>query len=362
MLHKLRIKRILMITSVLLLCLSGVVIAYYVGMVKGAAIQKTQFEQSLKSKKKNSAQNALMNRLKSLNFSGSAILVRHGQILAQYSHGFSNAKKGTLNNINTMYEIDSMQKSLTAGILMNQVQRKHLSINSSIGNFYHDFKSNTKITVANLLHMNSGLSTKGVVTPKFTDDAQLIKENINKLIIKPQDYGKYRYTPVNYLLLAGIAEKVSHESYETLFKKQYVRQTHLKHTKMAYEIAHKRKVANGYNDENYVQSNGANNNQAHAELGTGQVFMSIKDLYTAEKTLVKNKAFQALYQMGHNYGGGFYLHPDYYQANGTGYGYFGTILLSHDGEDAVVLMSNTQNVKRNEVLQGASVLMRQYCL
>lgn len=343
------------------------VIIFSLGFCSGVQWQRSQHgpaqqTTSVSNKNSLSMNQTLASTLSPLGFSGTAIVFRHGHPVATYCHGWANRQTHQRNTINTMYEIDSMQKSLTAGILMRQVLAKRVTLNDSIGKFYPTFKPDTKITVRRLLQMSSGLNTKGVVTPKYTSDRQLIQANLQQLIIAPAKFNQFQYTPVNYLLIAGICEQVAEQSYQTLFEQQYCQPLHLKHTQMAYAHKLNHEVARGYDDRNEQHSDGAGFDRAHAELGTGQVFMSATDFYQAERSLLTQPTFRELYQHTVPYSGGFYMHPRYYQTNGTGYGYFSTLLITPDSDNAVVIMSNTQNVNRSQTLQQATTLMEKLCL
>lgn len=312
------------------------------------------------------AQRELIQQFQAQHFSGTAIVIQKGKLVAQYSHGFANASTKQSNGLKTMYEIDSVQKSLTAGILAQQLNANKVKFTTPLARFYPRFKPEPQITVANALHMTSGLSTKTTLPGK--NDQAVLAANLRKLTYQPKNFGKFQYTPVNYTLLAGISEKLTHRSYQQLFTSTYIKPLGLKQTKFAYALGQTKLAAQGYYAKDYRQKQltVAKTKPAmiRGELGTGQVFMSVMDLYHAEQALVNGKITGAnhdlLYVKKGVYSGGFYVKQPYYQANGTGYGYNGSIAISHNGENAVLYLSNVQTNNRNQLLTAERKLMVKY--
>ena len=52
-------------------------------------------------------------------YSGTFVVVKNGKPIYQTSRGFANYANGIDNDKNTTYEIDSVQKSMTAAMIMN---------------------------------------------------------------------------------------------------------------------------------------------------------------------------------------------------------------------------------------------------
>lgn len=312
------------------------------------------------------AQRELTQQFQAANFSGTAIIIQKGRLVAQYSHGFANVSTKQGNGLKTMYEIDSVQKSLTAGILAQQLNANKVQFTTPLAHFYPRFKPEPQLTVAHALHMTSGLSTKATL-PGKTDQA-VLAANLRKLTYQPKNFGKFQYTPVNYVLLAGISEKLTHRSYRQLFTRTYIKPLGLKQTRFADALGQTPLAAQGYYAKDYHKKQltvaKPNRDLIRGELGTGQVFMSVLDLYHAEQALVNGKITGAsrdlLYVKKGVYSGGFYVKQPYYQANGTGYGYNGSIAISHNGQNAVLYLSNVQTNNRNQLLTAERKLMVKY--
>ncbi|WP_262315252.1 serine hydrolase domain-containing protein [Lacticaseibacillus parakribbianus] len=311
------------------------------------------------------AQTDLDATLSKLDFSGTAVIIKNGAIVASRASGLADAAANRPNTLDTMFQIDSLQKSLTAGLLVQQINAGKLAFTSRLGQFYQRF-AQSPITVADMLHMASGLAIKGVLTPTYVDDTQLVAANLGALADRPNLRGTFVYTPVNYLLLAGLGEQLSGQSYEAQFKQRYIDGLKLTHTQMAYALDHRLPIATGYKDAAYKTPQAPTTDRMHAELGTGQVYMSVTDLYRTERALVTGQLTGAsrnqLYQPGYRYSGGFYIHSDYYRTNGVGYGFYDTFRITPDGQNAVVLFSNVQDKSMPALGDAVTRLMQRYCL
>ncbi|WP_203632326.1 serine hydrolase domain-containing protein [Lacticaseibacillus suibinensis] len=339
-------------------------------VVKAKAQPAQKAGNSLPRAINNTMQEALERPLAQQHFSGTALMVKHNRIVAEYSAGYANAARKRLNTADTMFQIDSLQKSLTAGLVMQQMVLGKLALTTPVGQFYARLQGQPTLTVAHLLHMNSGLSTPHTLVPKYQSDAQLVAYDAAHLTVRPKTLGQYAYMPVNYVLLAGILEQVTQQDYQQLFMGLYRDRLALKHTAMAYDLSATQPVATGYSLKGsnlYAEPQFVSKDTMHAELGTGQVYMSATDLFRAEQALVSGKLLgvtpAALYPAGQHYGGGFYLNePQALHANGSGYGFLSTVQISRDGQSGVVILGNVQGQNRARFLNTATQLWQQYLL
>ncbi|WP_155723684.1 serine hydrolase, partial [Pediococcus acidilactici] len=91
-------------------------------------------------------------------FSGSAILVKNNQIVDSYTAGVEDNEGGKKNRLTTAYEIDSLQKSLTAGLVMTLVNRHEIALTDRLNQYITGIPGSAEITIRQLLDMTSGLS------------------------------------------------------------------------------------------------------------------------------------------------------------------------------------------------------------
>lgn len=292
----------------------------------------------------------LHNYFPSDHFSGVAALYRNGKRVATLAQGHATAQ--TANTALTMFEIDSVQKSLTAGLVMHEAMQGKLHLHDKLSQYFPQVPGADTITIRQLLDMASGLSVAGsFMSRDYVSDQVTVQRMLAKLRYTPSMNGVGKYQPANYVVLVGILMKVTGQSYQSLVENQYIKPLHLTHTRFAYD----RDVA-GVAAGHYLGKHGLSDAteaittqaQQHQELGTGQLMMSVDDLYTVESALLSgrliggNNASALLFAPGSltTYGGGMYQNGPYRSANGYGYGFECFLRITQSGRDAVIVMGN----------------------
>lgn len=250
----------------------------------------------------------------------------------------------TANNPNSAYLINSTQKILTAGLVMQQVDAHKLDLNAKLNQFYPNIPGGDKISVMNLLEMTSGLTASALGNSPYQNDDDNVNKLISSLNFDQSKLGQWNYQDVNYALLSHILEKATGQSYEQLFNNMYTDPLKLKHTGFMW---------NDDATKNRIQLAPATKpvdmNAVHGLLGAGSVAMSNDDLYNTTESLLDEKLLSdnsrvVIYGTGNNsphYRGGFYDNGSYFSANGAGYNYFTFLRISKDGKDAVIFQTNT---------------------
>ena len=239
-------------------------------------------------------------------------------------------------------------------MFMQAVQAKKVKLSNKLSKFYPEAPAASKITMRQLLQMTSGLIHRDTNygTPKYKNNQSDIKYDLKKTKFEQAYYNKRNYQPINYVLLAGIIEKVDHQSYEKVFTRTFIKKLKLKQTTFVWSNASSvpRKIlATSYSDNNTPIK--LNMNELRGEFGTGSVVMSNKDLYTTirailDGTLLSKRARNSLFEgssdavLGGNYGGGFYNFPTFHAANGSGNGYTNFVRVSNDGNSMIIMQTN----------------------
>ncbi|WP_125708108.1 serine hydrolase domain-containing protein [Companilactobacillus zhongbaensis] len=296
--------------------------------------------------------------VKKNNFCGSIYVVKNGHVLYEKSAGYADFGRRVKNSKTTSYEIDSIQKNLTAGILMNLVQQGKVNLTDHLSKYFPNVKGADQITLRQMLDMESGLTLKGNGPTKVLADPQLVDADIANINFDHLMLNKWQYSPINFVLLARIIEKVTGETYKEAFTQTYIVPLNLKETTFAYGSDNDVNKAQGYTNKIPVSANLNYHNpfittpfQTRDELGTGQVFMSPRDLFKVENYIVSGNLLtkqsrQTLFIPASisTYGGGFYNNHQSHSANGWGYGFQSVVHISDDGQTAVVIMSNYQRL------------------
>lgn len=313
-------------------------------------------------------QQQLEAKLNDNQFVGTGLMVKDGKVVAVYGRGYANAQRGQVNGADTAFQINSMQKCLTEFLVMKQVQAGKVKLSDHLSQYYPQVPGSTRITLAQMFTMTSGLSMNGMGSGPYNSDRDVVNNAIAHLQFTPSAWGQANYQPVNVVLLAGILEKVSGQTYQQLFEEQLIRPLQLQHTYFGYQIPAASLVATGYysagNLPSYEQPLALSPLQQHYELGTGQVFMSAEDFYRAVSSILNGKLLPAALiaeQFKGNsrdqYGGGLYNTEPFKSANGVGIYFRSTIHITPNGQDGVVLMTN-QSVSLNLIAGMAKDLQQ----
>lgn len=269
--------------------------------------------------------------LSSYNFLGNLTIYSNNKNIWTYT---------TDNISNTAYLINSVQKALTAGLVINEVKAGVLNLDDSVSEYYDKIPNSKNITLMNLLEMTSGLSQNGNLgTHPYNSDQDNAKQLIKSIKYDLNKFNRWNYQDVNYVLLSHILEKATNRSYENLFDDMYIKKLNLKNTYFMWSnnkniAPHKRKF---------------DMDETHGLLGAGSIAMSNDDLYKAissllNGTLLTKDEKAVIYAPGRNsthYRGGLYNREYYYSSNGAGYGYYTFVRISKDGKNAVVLQTNS---------------------
>ena len=126
--------------------------------------------------------------------------------------------------------IGSNSKAFTALIVLRLQEKGLLNINEPVVKYlpWFEFKNkevSNKITIKNLLHHTSGLSTGiGRIVHKKDENAERVRLKIIELLkgVKVDKYPikDFDYSSANYQLLGYIIENVTNKEYSTVFKEE----------------------------------------------------------------------------------------------------------------------------------------------
>lgn len=282
-----------------------------------------------------------------LHVKGSVLVIKNGKTLLKYA---------TANKTDTSYLINSVQKSMTAAMVMQEVQKKKLKLSDKLKKFYPDVEGSSSVTIANLLDMTSGLdiaSGEYLGTTKFVSEHDNMQSNIKKTVFDKAMLGKWHYTSLNYVYLCGILSKLENKDYEEIFRKTYIDKLNLKHTEFLW--ADKKKLQESHWVPGYEKKDGKYVKvsykdavrDAHNELGAGSIVMSNDDLaksirYILNGSILTANSRKILFkgEAPSYYNGGLYNLKDYESANGAGEGYYTFMRSTRDGKDMIIIQAN----------------------
>ncbi|MGM0138685.1 hypothetical protein IGI65_001132 [Enterococcus sp. DIV0755b] len=297
-------------------------------------------------------------RLKLENFVGTALIVKNGQIILQQGYGYQDFANQKRNSVASLYQIGSVQKSLTATLIYKQIEAGRLTLDTPLSQFFPQIYGSENITIKQMLHMTSGLALPEIPL-SVKNEAEVVNFAVNNAQIKYS--GRFFYSPVNYVLLAGILRQITHTSYAQLIQQTFANQMGLKIIEYPnwYQNSNHTVSYGGKDAADYSQVVTEKNGQFVRELGTGNLAMTTGDLYWYYHQLLSGKLvnptiLNAAWQRETKatYNGGQYDKGLYLRANGMIASQHCMVLISKDGQNAVLLLSNHGNVLNHKTLMN----------
>ena len=147
-------------------------------------------------------------------YAGTLLVARNGRVILNKGYGFADKENNVANTPNTIFDIGSNTKQVTAAAIMKLVDQKKLSTTDQLDKFFDNVPDDKKgITIHHLLTHTSGLDYGFGGDFDGTTKAEFLKKALaSKLIL---ERGEYKYSNADYSLLAAIIEEVSGTDYET---------------------------------------------------------------------------------------------------------------------------------------------------
>lgn len=330
----------------------------------GSFDQNVNYIQGTKTEKE------LTQLMKNRHFIGTVTLVKNNHLVYQQGFGYANQSQGLMNSGKVTYQIASIQKSMTAVLLMKTAAEKHFSLDTPVSKFYPQIQGTNLITLRNLLTMTSGITDQQPIK-KPANDKQFLQYTVSQVKINPQMIGKLHYQPVNFVLLAGIIQRENHMSYYKYFEKNIIKPLGLRYSYFYQNMNKYRTVqAQGYHFNPHRPTAYVPFKEKRAgydeQLGTGNLYMSNGDLYQTLRAFMNSSILtpqqtSALYSPGKTrskYLSGVYsiqqTVPQLFGQQYAGYHFHGAEFgfetigdISKDGADAVIFTSNAANYGAN---------------
>ncbi|MCM3025462.1 beta-lactamase family protein [Bacillus safensis] len=284
--------------------------------------------------------------LNEIGFSGTAMIVRNGEIVTNKGFGYADRKRKIQNNPLTAFYVGSSQKALIATAILQLEEKGKLQTSDPVSTYLPHFPNGHTITLKNLLTHTSGINGhiegNGVITPgDLIIDIE--RQGINR---QP---GVWGYKDSNYSVLAYIVAEVSGESYE-----QYITNHIFKPAGMTHAGFYKTYEKEPYPAAGYKLKGSKAVTPYMPDLsqlyGAGDMYMSAIDMYKFDQALIdgelySQKSYKKMFTPGSSstYGMGFYVAPGSYSSHGVMPGFNILNSFSKSGQTIVVLFSNIQN-------------------
>lgn len=152
-------------------------------------------------------------------FSGSVLVAKNSKSIFEKSVGFANIDRKIPNNLDTKFNLGSMNKMFTAVAIAQLAQQGKLNFKDPIGKYLPDYPNTeiAKVTIHQLLTHTGG--TEDIFGPDYDKNIEKLKEPKDYITLyglrppKFQPGSRFDYSNYGFVLLGAIIEKISGNTY-----------------------------------------------------------------------------------------------------------------------------------------------------
>lgn len=148
-----------------------------------------------------------------------------------FNYGKISRESNTAVDENTVYEIGSVTKLLTGNVIAQAAKEGKLKTDDFIDNYLpKEYKLSEeikgKIRISDLASHQSGLPDfdfKELIESNPKQPLDIDIEKVHELLNENttlKDYGEYRYSNINFVIMGMILEKVYHKNYDTILREK----------------------------------------------------------------------------------------------------------------------------------------------
>ena len=306
---------------------------------------------------------------------GSVLVAQQGKIIYQKGFGYRNAETKTPNDVNSIFQIGSITKQITAAVIMQLQEEGKLSVQDKLSQYFPGFSNGDKITIENLLTHTSGIYN-------YTNDTVIMKSDVTKHYSQeemmklfknyPLDFEpgtKWNYSNTAYSILGYIIEKVEKKPYERVVRERIFQPLGMVHSGFDFTNLSSPDKTKGYFSLN-PKPMPAPIVDSTIAFSAGAVYSTIGDLYKWDRAIYTNKILEpetwktvfTPYKNKYGYGWGIdSLYGRLFTAHSGGiHGYSSHILRFPADEVVVIAFDNSSsNVLSNLSKSLAAIVLGQ---
>ncbi|MEO6346718.1 MAG: serine hydrolase [Aquaticitalea sp.] len=283
--------------------------------------------------------NTYMDKQSEINkFGGTVLVMKNDSVILRKAYGTANMEWDINNTPDTKFVLASITKYFTALGITQLIERKQLSTDSKLSEFFPDYPKGDKVTIQMLLTHTAGL-------PLDFDEVYMDATNISRdsavAILEQKPYlfepgNKCKYSNIGYFLLSQIIEKVSGVTYEAYLKQNIFEKAGMENTGVSNNDSIISKKANVYyrNGTSYALNPYINWN---LNIGLDGIYSTIDDLYNLDRAMYGTTILSEISKkMMHTQYNKSYLNDGFLDSYGYGifidpYYNHGHHLLTHSG-------------------------------
>lgn len=171
-------------------------------------------------------------------FSGVVLLAKNGVPVYQIAKGYADRERGTQNNLETAFNLGSINKVFTQIAILQLYAAGKLDPDSTIAKYWPDYPNQDvarKVTIRELMRHTSGIGGNIFATPaggKRTDVRKLA-DYLPLFVTEPLQFqpGTSRaYSNAGYIVLGLLVERLSGEDYYSYVQKHIFEPAGMTHT------------------------------------------------------------------------------------------------------------------------------------
>lgn len=314
-------------------------------------------------------------------FNGAVLFARKQEPLLMKAYGFTDAWRKETLTTESSFRLASVSKQFTAAGILRAQELGLLDIDRHVTDYLKTFPYPT-VTVRHLLNQTGGVpdnymrlaqenveSLEGPLT--IGDVVRLVSEEAET---PKQEPGKvFAYSNTNYVLLAGIIEAVSQQSFETFMSKELFQPLGMKHTRVWNLLSLDETFPGKTEGFRLIggQARALKPDFIDGVAGDGAVFSSISDFliwdrFWSGNDLINNELLQLAFQPVNlprqkisYYGFGWLIDKKgFHWHNGSWLGAGTYIGRNAEKETLLVLLDNSENVRMDDIAREVGKVWR----
>lgn len=187
----------------------------------------------------------------------SVVIVQGNKTIYQKGLGYSDIESKKPVTSKTLFELCSNSKSFTALGILNLQKKGRIKLNDPVTKYIPWLKMKyqgkvASITIEDLLHQTSGISSKTIDKIPISNDDNALEETVRTLInveLDSEPGKRFQYATINYDVLGLIIEKVTGITYENYMEENIIKPLGLNNTYLYKNEDVNEYMAKGYKIE-----------------------------------------------------------------------------------------------------------------
>ena len=305
-------------------------------------------------------------------FNGAVLMTKNDEILLMKGYGYTNHLQNETITPQSSFRLASVSKQFTATGIMLLHEKGLLNYDTTVSTYIKDFPYEN-VTVRHLLHHTSGVPDVYMSLAKKHKDEigdilsiQKVIQLVNKYPkeVKAQPNDKFVYSNTGYVLLAGIIENISGQSFEMFMQEALFEPMDMKNSRiwnlLSEDATFPNKTTGFAPHDNNKE---VKPNFLDGVAGDGAVFSSLEDFliwdkFWYENNLISSENLQEAFQpvtlndgSVSNYGFGWGINGHKVAHEGGWMAARTLIARNRETKTCLVILENSSNLRFNGIVK-----------